>query len=772
MEALSSITAALDSGTLSQKSSSSNSSSSKSITTTTCTFAEVYTTDQKLRSGSYGTVYTCRNKLHPDRTYAVKIMDRSQLKASALESVQKEVEIVHALTRQVQSRSSTDSSSDNPKRPHHVVELIDFFVEPRQLYMVQEYAAGGDVFDRLTSRRQYTEGDARALALELLETVNFLHSNRPYPIVHRDLKPENLLLLDLVSDTSILVADFGFARFLKDDEKCHTRCGTPAYVSPEILLGLPYDQSTDLWSIGCLLYMLVSGYAPFQAPHHRALFRKIRAGDFVFHEQYWKNVSLPAKQLISHLLTVNPNNRWTAEVALKCDWFKKSKLAQLQQHDLSGNLEEMKKFRPGEAWKRAFNALGFCSTAPFWKSDVCSFSRQMIEWDKSATTAGSGNSSLGILKEDGAAATSTTTPTTSAASNSTMLLNKWQKLKFADRYELKKQLRKGSYAVVWECVHKQKPDTVFAAKVIQRKGLKPKDDEAVLNEVAVMQSLAGNKYVVQLLDFYEEEDYFYLVMEYCAGGDVFDRVVQFKHYTESDARDLAIMLLKAVQSLHRANIAHRDIKPQNLLLLSDTDHSTIKLADFGFARRVHTPESLTSRVGTPTYVAPEILKNLPHDQRVDLWSVGVVIFVLLVGYPPFLDDKQSELFRKIRGGEWVFYEEDWKHISQDAKNLIEGLLVADPADRWSIEKCLRSKWINQDESELEAVDLQESVQSMRKKKSVLRSMARAFMGLGDKTKPVDVATQAQAPITDLFKPPSAESSPTSPRGSKSSLGSK
>ena len=147
-----------------------------------------------------------------------------------------------------------------------------------------------------------------------------------------------------------------------------------------------------------------------------------------------------------------------------------------------------------------------------------------------------------------------------------------------------------------------------------------------------------------------------------------------------------------------------------------------------------------------------MLKNIPHDQRVDLWSVGVVIFVLLVGYPPFLDENQSMLFQKIRNGEWEFLEEDWQHISNDAKDLIKGLLVVDPADRSSISDCLRSAWIHEDESNL-AADLTDSLLTLRTKKSRLRSMARAFKGVGDKTEATEVATQAQLPITELFKPP-------------------
>jgi serine/threonine protein kinase len=344
-----------------------------------------------------------------------------------------------------------------------------------------------------------------------------------------------------------------------------------AYISPEILLGLPYTLTVDLWSIGCLLYMLVAGYPPFQAPHHRALFRKIRAADFVFHEQYWGNVSIEAKQLIAHLLTVNVAKRWTADQALQCDWFQKVKAGELKQNDLSGSLDEMKKFDAKDAWKRAFHAIGFCATAAFWKPDIVSFSQQIAAWDDqlSNSVASTGTSEFNAN-----------------------LMNKLPKLKFEDRYEVLRQLRKGSFATVWECRHVE-TQTMYAVKIIQRKNLQPRDDEAVLNEVAVMQALTGNQYCVQLLDFYEQEDAFYLIMEYCTGGDVFDKIVALTQYTEKDARELAITLLKAVGSIHKAGFAHRDIKPQNLLLLDKTNNYNIRIADFGFARRVHTPESLT-----------------------------------------------------------------------------------------------------------------------------------------------------------------------------------
>lgn len=368
-----------------------------------------------------------------------------------------------------------------------------------------------------------------------------------------------------------------------------------AYVAPEVILGIPYSTKCDLWSIGCLLYMLIGGYPPFQGANHRELFRKVRAADFVFHEMYWKNVSVEAKRLISNLLCVNPEIRWDADRALQSDWFLKSDPDSLRSNDLSSSLSEMRKFRPRRTWKSTVQALRFAATAPFWNNDAISFAQQLMRWDKEdEERAENGNGHP-------------ESPKSASKHTRCTLMSTLPKIQFNDIYELKHKLRKGSYATVWECEHK-KTKEVFAVKIIMRQGLDPADDEAVLNEVSIMQSLVGNKYVVQLMDFYEEADYFYLVMEHMAGGDVFDRIVKWSRYTEKDARDLVEILLKAVNSIHKMGIAHRDIKPQNLLLVSKDDNAAIKLGDFGFARRVHTPESLTHRVGTPSYVAPEVCK--------------------------------------------------------------------------------------------------------------------------------------------------------------------
>ena len=427
--------------------------------------------------------------------------------------------------------------------------------------------------------------------------------------------------------------------------------------------------------------------------------------------------------MITGLLTVNVDKRWSAQEALACDWFQEVPAADLKTNDLSGSIEEMKRHRARMRWKATFRALGFAASAPFWKTDAVTFNLQVISWDKLALDASVNASASSVT-------TTASLPT-----------SKIHAIKFDDNYERVRLIRKGSHAAVWECMHRVTKER-FAVKIVDRSGLANKDDEAVLNEVAMMQSLAGNRYVVQILDFYEEDDFFYLVLELMSGGDVFDRVVKMSFYTERDARDLARILLKAVASIHKHGIAHRDIKPQNILLSSEDDNSLVKIADFGFAHRVHMPESLTSRVGTPTYVAPEILKNVPHDNRCDMWSVGVVVFVLLVGYPPFLEDDQTVLFEKIRNADWKFVEKDWRHISFEAKKFIQGLLVPDPKDRWSVQEALRSTWIKEDPNQLSTIDLSESLEHLRSRKARLRSITKAVILMGRYGKTEDPPTKA------------------------------
>ena len=177
------------------------------------------------------------------------------------------------------------------------------------------------------------------------------------------------------------------------------------------------------------------------------------------------------------------------------------------------------------------------------------------------------------------------------------------------------------------------------------------------------------------------------------GGDVFDRIAKMKNYDEEIARNMVFEMLKALNYLHGNNIAHCDLKPKNLLLRKKDDDSSVILADFGFATRVYSKQSLQKQCGTPYFVAPEILLRSGYDTKADMWSIGVIIFSILSGSLPFTGKRHLDLFKGIVAGKYSFESEAWNDVSNDAKDLIRKLLVTNPAVRFSACDALNHPWI-------------------------------------------------------------------------------
>jgi serine/threonine protein kinase len=196
-----------------------------------------------------------------------------------------------------------------------------------------------------------------------------------------------------------------------------------------------------------------------------------------------------------------------------------------------------------------------------------------------------------------------------------------------------------------------------AVKIINRAGLSKEDEKDLRTEVSILKQLQHPN-IVRLIDFFEEPLTYIIVMEYVVGGELFDRIVKKAFYNEKEARDCVAVLFNAVKFLHDRNIVHRDLKPENLLLKSLDDDADLKLADFGFATEVH-GNKLTQQCGTPGYVAPEIISRKPYGLGVDMWSLGVICYILLGGYPPFHHDNQRELFKLIQSGKFEFHADFW-----------------------------------------------------------------------------------------------------------------
>ncbi|GFH58735.1 ribosomal protein S6 kinase alpha-1/2/3/6 [Chaetoceros tenuissimus] len=630
----------------------------------TTKFLSKYDMQDMLGKGAFGSVWKAIDH-DTDVPVAVKVIDRRKLKPKDDKAVYDEVAIMKDL-------SGNDS----------IVQLLNFYESEKTFHVVLELAMGGDVFERLSKRRYYKETDARELSFHLLNAVSFIHSKG---YVHRDLKPENLLLRDESDDSDgLMVADFGFA-VRNTSDQLKTRCGTPAFVAPEICVGVPYGSSVDVWSCGVILYLLLGGYAPFQQRDMRELFRKIRAADYSFHEKYWDPISMPAKQLIARMLTVDPTKRITAEEALKSKWMTMpdEEMGPAMKENLSETIAQMKKFVARNKLRGAMIATTYATTAKFWAGNAVSFMSKN-------TTVGS----------------------SAFASNKTLTKGKVGQ-KFDNIYQLDQKLRQGRISGIWKGARREAENGMeLAIKVISVDKCNLQEESRIMNEVAILQSL-NHPNILRLHDFFEESPNFFIVMELMEGGDVFDKIVEKTQYTEKDAKELVRSLLKGVEYIHTRRVAHRDLKPQNLLLASLESDVLVKIADFSFARRVHTPKSLFTRCGTPTYVAPEILKNHPHDESADMWSVGVIAFVALVGYPPFIEEDQRVLFRKIRLGEYCFYDEDWEGISADARDLISKLLIVDPDHRCTASQAINHKWITGDDSGLSTRDISASLKKLK-----------------------------------------------------------
>ncbi|XP_055274762.1 LOW QUALITY PROTEIN: calcium/calmodulin-dependent protein kinase type 1G [Moschus berezovskii] len=217
-------------------------------------------------------------------------------------------------------------------------------------------------------------------------------------------------------------------------------------------------------------------------------------------------------------------------------------------------------------------------------------------------------------------------------------------------------------------------------------------DSSLENEIAVLKKIKHEN-IVTLEDIYESATHYYLVMQLVSGGELFDRILERGVYTEKDASLVIQQVLSAVKYLHENGIVHRDLKPENLLYLTPEENSKIMITDFGLSK-MEQSGVMSTACGTPGYVAPEVLAQKPYSKAVDCWSIGVITYILLCGYPPFYEETESKLFEKIKEGYYEFESPFWDDISESAKDFICHLLEKDPNERYTCEKALRHPWIN------------------------------------------------------------------------------
>jgi len=318
-------------------------------------------------------------------------------------------------------------------------------------------------------------------------------------------------------------------------------------------------------------------------------------------------------------------------------------------------------------------------------------------------------------------------------------------LSFSEQYKIGRALGEGAFSVVREAA-KRGTDEIYAVKVITKSKLSIEDENALKDEISILASLKHEN-IIYLVNHFNESTFYYLVTEMMKGGELFDRIVAKTYYNEKEARDVCKILFEAISYCHSVKVAHRDLKPENLLLMSKTDDLKIKIADFGFAKKVTSEECLLTQCGTPGYVAPEILRGVPYGQKSDMWSLGVIAYILIGGYPPFIEQNQRELFRKIKRGSYEFHVEYWGQISREAKDLISALLTVDPKRRLSAKKALEDPWITGSDDYLVGQDLGVNLGAF-KKFNAKRKLRHAVLTLMATNKMTSLGFQFRSNLAD------------------------
>ncbi|XP_072570151.1 calcium/calmodulin-dependent protein kinase type II subunit beta isoform X11 [Paramormyrops kingsleyae] len=317
--------------------------------------------------------------------------------------------------------------------------------------------------------------------------------------------------------------------------------------------------------------------------------------------------------------------------------------------------------------------------------------------------------------------------------------------RFTDEYQLYEELGKGAFSVVRRCV-KLCTGQEYAAKIINTKKLSARDHQKLEREARICR-LLKHPNIVRLHDSISEEGFHYLLFDLVTGGELFEDIVAREYYSEADASHCIHQILDSVNHIHQHDIVHRDLKPENLLLASKCKNAAVKLADFGLAIEVQgDQQAWFGFAGTPGYLSPEVLRKEAYGKPVDIWACGVILYILLVGYPPFWDEDQHKLYQQIKAGAYDFPSPEWDTVTPEAKNLINQMLTINPAKRITAQEALKHPWVCQRSTVASMMHRQETVECL-KKFNARRKLKGAILTTMLVSRNFSVGRQTTAPAT-------------------------
>eukprot|EP00922_Rhytidocystis_sp_ex-Travisia-forbesii_P065500 GHVS01097320.1.p1 GENE.GHVS01097320.1~~GHVS01097320.1.p1 ORF type:complete len:504 (-),score=61.19 GHVS01097320.1:558-2069(-) len=319
---------------------------------------------------------------------------------------------------------------------------------------------------------------------------------------------------------------------------------------------------------------------------------------------------------------------------------------------------------------------------------------------------------------------------------------------FSDRYKGQKVLGKGSFGEVILCRDKITGQEC-AVKVISKRQVKQKTDkDSLLREVQLLKEL-DHPNIMKLYEVFEDSGYYYLVGEVYTGGELFDAIINQKRFSEVDAARIVKQILSGITYMHKNKVVHRDLKPENLLLQCKEKNSNIRIIDFGLSSHFEASKKMKEKIGTAYYIAPEVLHGT-YDEKCDVWSTGVILYILLSGCPPFNGANESEILKKVEKGKYTFDMPQWKKVSESVKELIRKMLTYVPSMRISAREALEHEWIRKmtaDNVPVDVPSLEASITNMRQFQGTQKLAQAAMLYMGSKL----TSNEETKDMSEIFK---------------------
>ncbi|XP_035685983.1 ribosomal protein S6 kinase alpha-3-like isoform X3 [Branchiostoma floridae] len=640
-----------------------------------------------LGQGSFGKVFLVR-KIHghdAGTLYAMKVLKKATLK--------------------VRDRMRTKMERDILVDVNHpfIVKMHYAFQTEGKLYLILDFLRGGDLFTRLSKEVMFTEEDVKFYLAELALALDHLHS---LGIIYRDLKPENILL---DADGHIKLTDFGLSKEAIEDKKAYSFCGTVEYMAPEVVNRRGHNHTADWWSYGVLMFEMLTGALPFQGQNRKdtmTMILKAKLGMPQF-------LSPEAQSLLRMLFKRNPQNRLGAgadgveeikrhNFFASIDWEKLLKKqvpppfkpAVTRDEDAfyfdTEFTSRTPRDSPGVPPSATAHELfrGFSFVAPCLLDEVTQGQVQQLDKVKEIQRRPLGKTTA-----------------------------------FTDEYEIKEDIGLGSYSICKRCLHKSSGQE-YAVKIIDRTKRDPAE------EIEILLRYGNHPNIITLRDVYEAGNQVYLVTELMKGGELLDKILRQKFFSEREASAALQTITSAVDFLHKKGVVHRDLKPSNILYADDSGSpESLRICDFGFAKQLRAENGLLmTPCYTANFVAPEVLKRQGYDAACDIWSLGVLLYTMLSGRTPFAhgpNDTPSDILGRIGEGRFSLEGGNWDTVSPLAKEIVRLMLHVDPHKRPTASQVLNHRWISQRET-LSSDHLKLSHQDIRQVKGAMAATYSAL----------------------------------------------